>query len=197
MAARFQRAIPLALMPAGAFAVHQLRYVLAYHHLAGAELAREGHAYLHSLVPWIVLLLAATAGMFLRSAGRAFAGHRSPARYTISLAALWGLCACGLILIYICQEWLEGLFATGHPAGWAGIFGYGGWWAIPAAVAVGLVLAASFHGALWVLREIAERRSTRSSLAPRPLSTSRPAHEFRLPRLTPLAYGWSGRGPPR
>jgi hypothetical protein len=197
MATRLQRAVPIALMPAGAFAVHQLRYVLAYHHLAGAELAREGHAYLHSLVPWIVLALAVTAGAFLRSLGRAFAGHRSPVRYTISLTLLWGLCAAGLILIYVFQEWLEGLLATGHPAGWAGIFGYGGWWSIPAAAAVGLVLAASFHGALWVLREIAGRRTTPPSLPPRPVSTNRPSSEFRLPRLAPLAYGWSGRGPPR
>jgi hypothetical protein len=196
MAARLQRAIPIALMPAGAFAVHQLRYVLAYHHLAGAELARDGHAYLHSLVPWIVLMLAVTTGGFLRSLGRAFAGHRSPARYTISLTLLWGLCAAGLILIYVFQEWLEGLLATGHPAGWAGIFGYGGWWSIPAAAAVGLVLAASFHGALWVLREIAQRRRTPRLLSPRPVSSNRPPNELRLPRLAPLANGWSGRGPP-
>ena len=45
------------------------------------------------------------------------------------------------------------MFATGHPAGLTGIFGYGGWWAIPAALCVGLVLAAVFHGARWVLDE--------------------------------------------
>ena len=56
------------------------------------------------------------------------------------------------------QEFLEGLFATGHPGGLAGIFGYGGWWSIPAAVCVGLVLAAVFHGARWVLDEVAQRR---------------------------------------
>ena len=44
------------------------------------------------------------------------------------------------------------------PLGLAGIFGYGGWWAVPAAVCVGLVLAAVFHGARWVLDEVAQRR---------------------------------------
>ena len=61
--------------------------------------------------------------------------------------------------MYTTQEFLEGLFATGHPAGLAGIFGYGGWWSIPAALAVGLVLAAAFHGARWVLHAVAERHA--------------------------------------
>ena len=55
-AARSMRA--LALVPAGAFAVHQLRYLLAYGHRAGNELAAQGHSYLDSIVPWIVLLVA-------------------------------------------------------------------------------------------------------------------------------------------
>ena len=67
------------------------------------------------------------------------------------------LCAACLVGIYVAQEFLEGLFATGHPGGLAGIFGYGGWWSIPAALAVGLVLAAIFHGARWVLDEVAQR----------------------------------------
>ena len=29
------------------------------------------------------------------------------------------------------RSFLEGLLATGHPAGLAGIFGFGGWWSIP------------------------------------------------------------------
>ena len=197
MAARLHRAVPIALMPAGAFGVHELRYLLAFHERAGAELAREGHAYLHSLVPWIVLAVALAAGAFLRALGRAFAGHRTPARYTMSLTALWVLCVAGLVAIYICQESLEGLLASGHPTGLSGIFGYGGWWSIPAAAAVGLVLAAIFHGALWVLDEIATRRATAPSLNAKPRSNAAAPAELLLPRLAPLAYGWSGRGPPR
>ena len=48
-----------ALVPAGALAVHQLRFLLAFGGGAGTELARQGHSYLHSLVPWIVLLIGA------------------------------------------------------------------------------------------------------------------------------------------
>ena len=51
-----RRLAPVALTPAAAFAVHQLRYWLAFGAHAGAALQQQGHSYLHSLVPWIVLL---------------------------------------------------------------------------------------------------------------------------------------------
>ncbi|HEX3979361.1 MAG TPA: hypothetical protein VHW96_24025, partial [Solirubrobacteraceae bacterium] len=68
--------------------------------------------------------------------------------------------------------------------------------AIPAALCVGLVLAALLHGARWVLREVAARhaRTARPPTSPG-LAQSRPAG-ISLPRLTPLALGWCGRGPP-
>src|SRR5262249_19490640 len=72
--ATFRRLAPLALMPAAAFAVHQLRYWLAFHAAAGTELQRQGHAYMHSLVPWLVLLIALAVGGFLRALGRALGG---------------------------------------------------------------------------------------------------------------------------
>jgi hypothetical protein len=101
-----------------------------------------------------------------------------------------------LVAIYGCQEFLEGLFATGHPAGLAGIFGFGGWWAIPAAACVGLVLAAVFHGARWVLEEVAQRfHRARRRHRRRSVRLLRPP-AVAAPRLAPLADGWSGRGPP-
>ncbi|MGO9750269.1 MAG: hypothetical protein ACLP22_01880 [Solirubrobacteraceae bacterium] len=187
---------PVLLMPAAAFGVHQLRYYLAYGSAAGAMLARTGHSYLHSVVPWVVMLVAVAAGGFLGALGRAVAGQRSPRRYSASLLGLWLACAGCLVAIFATQEFLEALFATGHPAGLAGIFGYGGWWSIPAALCIGLVLAALFHGALWVLEEVA-RRHTR----PRPQPKNRPAPtlspvDVLLPRLAPLAEGCCRRGPP-
>jgi hypothetical protein len=190
------RVAPAALVPGGALAVHQLRYWLAFHGMAGAALERQGHSYLHSVVPWIVLLIAVAVGAFLRSLGRAFGGRCSLPRYTLSFAALWLICAACLVLTFVCQEFLEGLFATGHPAGLAGIFGYGGWWSIPASLAVGLVLAAAFQGARWVLSEVAHRRfraeHRRARQGARRLPLDPP-----LLRLAPIADGWSGRGPPR
>ena len=186
-----------ALVPAGAFAVHQLRYWMAFGSGATDELRAQGHSYLHSLVPWIVLLIAISAGVFLRALGRALGGRCSLPRSTLSFAALWLVCGVCLLAIYVCQESLEGLFATGHPGGLVGIFGDGGWWSVPAALTVGLVLAAMFHGARWVLREVAQRRQRLVRSPGRRVPGARAPRDSLLPRLEPLADGWSGRGPPR
>jgi hypothetical protein len=186
-----------AVVPIAAFAVHQLRYLLAFGAGASAELHRQGHSYLHSVVPWLVLAIGLSAGAFLSSLGRALSGQTTVPRYGFSLIALWLTCCACLLAIYTCQEFLEGLFATGHPAGVAGVFGYGGWWAIPAALCVGLVLAALLHGARWILHEVASRREAHARVAPsRPGRAPRPVPAL-LPRLAPLALGWCGRGPPR
>ena len=137
-----------ALMPAGAFAVHQLRYMLAFGSRAGMELARQGHC-----VPALARAVdratrasrrrVPAAGLDGRSAVR-----RSIPRYTLSFAALWMVCAPPAW--WRCTSPRSSSRACsrpGIPAGLAGIFGYGGWWSIPAAFCVGLVLAAIFHGA--------------------------------------------------
>ena len=191
-----RRLAPAALMPAGAFAVHQLRYWLAFGNRAGLELAAQGHAYLHSLVPWIVLLIALACGMFLLTLGRALGGRVALPRYTLSFFGLWLVCAACLVAIYVTQELLEGMFVTGHPAGVTGVFGYGGWWSIPAAVAVGLVLAAAFHGARRVLHVVAERVARRAAVTAQRPRAARALPDLLLPALAPLADGWSGRGPP-
>ena len=192
----FRGLTQVALLPPAAFAVHELRYVLAFGGGAGAELQRTGHSYLHSVVPWLVVLIALLVGGFLRALGRAFSGQRSVARYSISFAGLWLACSACLVAIFASQEFLEGLFATGHPGGLAGIFGYGGWWSVPAAVCVGLVLAAVFHGARWVLKEVAERHALPVVVSRRRLVLVPRPRDVRAPRLAPLAGGWSGRGPP-
>jgi hypothetical protein len=196
MRARITGFACVALLPPAAFAVHQLRYMLAFGGHAGVELQRTGHSYLHSVVPWLVVLLALATGGFLRALGRAFAGQTSAARFSLSLTALWMACSAALVAIFVCQEFLEGLFATGHPAGLAGVFGYGGWWSIPAAVCVGLVVATLMHGARWLVREV-ERRRARPYLAAigMELPVARP-REVLLVRPAPLVSGWSGRGPP-
>ena len=185
------------LMPVAAFAVHQLRFYLAFGSGAGAELMRTGHSYLHSVVPWVVLLIALSAGGFVWRLGRACAGQRSLPRYTASLFGLWATCSACLIALFVCQEFLEGLFATGHPGGLAGIFGFGGWWSVPVSLAIGLVLATLAHGALWVLDAVARRRAgARVLRVNRPARAVAPAVVLIAP-LAPLVGGWSDRGPPR
>jgi hypothetical protein len=56
--ARLAGAGSMALLPPAAFAAHQLRYLLAYGGPAGLQLPRTGHSYVHSVVPWPVVLLA-------------------------------------------------------------------------------------------------------------------------------------------
>jgi hypothetical protein len=185
----------VAVLPAAAFAVHQLRYVLAFGDGAGAELQRQGHSYLHSLVPWIVLLLGLTAGAFLSALGRALQGQRSLPRFGLSLMALWMVCALCLVAIYAVQELLEGMFLGGHPPGLTGIFGYGGLWSIPAALCVGLVLSALLHGARWVLDEVAARCAPPAIPSRSPTAAARAA-AVAVPRRPPVAAGWSDRGPP-
>jgi len=186
----------VALLPPAAFAVHQLRYVLAFGTNAGLELQRQGHSYLHSFVPWIIVLIALVAGGFLRSLGKAFAGHTSLSRFSLSFSALWLVCSAALVGIYVGQELLEGFVLTGHPAGLVGVFGYGGWWSIPVALCVGLVLAAVFHGARWVLDAVTRRHGVRRLIRNDALTAIRAPRDALLPRLTPLVGGWSGRGPP-
>jgi hypothetical protein len=184
-----------ALLPPAAFAVHQLRFVLAFGGGASAELQRTGHSYLHSVVPWLVVLVALVVGGFLREFGRALSGQTSAARFTVSFAGLWLVCTAALVFIYCAQELLEGMVLAGHPAGLVGVFGYGGWWAIPVSACIGLVLAAVFHGARWVLDETTARRRV---VVVRRKRVAQPRWEgFSAPAPAPLAAGWSGRGPPR
>ena len=194
-AGRWGEWTPVLLLPAAAFLVHQLRFWLAYGAGTGGELARTGHSYLHSVVPWFVLAVALVAGAFLRAAGRAMSGHTTAIRFTCSLLVLWALCAAALLGIYAVQELLEGALATGHAAGLAGVFADGGWWAIPVAAAVGLVLAAALHGARWVLAEVA-RRCRRDRRVPHTLVAARRTADVLIPGRPPLAGGCSGRGPP-
>jgi hypothetical protein len=185
----------IASVPAAAFAVHQQRYLLTYGGTAGAELQRQGHSYLHSLVPWVVLLLALAIGSFLSVLGRAMVKQTSVPRYSFSLLGLWIVCSACLVAIYASQESLEGFFATGHPGGLVGVLGNGGWWAIPAALCVGFVLAALLHGARWAIAKVASRHA---AVRPRSASPRGPLWplDVLLSRTAPLALGWCGRGPP-
>jgi hypothetical protein len=191
-----RRFAPAALMPAAAFAVHELRYWLAYGNGAAVQLQRQGHSYLHSVVPWVMVLVALAAGAFLLSLGRAFGGRHSLPRYTLSFTMLWLTCSVCLVAVYATQEFLEGLFLAGHPAGLLGVFGYGGWWSIPAALAVGLVLAAAFHGARLALHAVAGRGVRRVRQTARPPALAWTAGLMFGPAPAPIADGWSGRGPP-
>jgi hypothetical protein len=183
----------LLLMPAAALVVHQARYSLAYGARANAELTATGHSYLHSLVPWTIFALGVGASMFLRRVARASRTGRAGTLTGLSTFVLWSLTTTALLAIYAVQEVLEELSISGHPDGMAGVFGHGGWWALPAAAAVALGVVALLRLGRAVLR-------LASRLGGRPQRTRR--IRVRLPSSValvapaPLALAQAGRAPP-
>ncbi len=182
----------LLLLPAGAFVVHQLRYWLAYGPHAEAQLQAQGHSYLDSFAPWLVLLLCLAAGSFLARVAQAAATGRAGRRGR-SFGAIWASSSAMLVAVYAVQEFLEGLVAAGHPGGVHGIVGHGGWWAGVLAVAVGAVIALVLRVASVVV-EAAARRFRPRRVAAGAAAVLRAAAG--TPRPRPLALAHAGRAPP-
>jgi hypothetical protein len=181
------------LLPAAAYAVHQLRYELAYGSRANQMLAAQGHSYLDSLAPWLVLMLGIALGVFLLRVARAFA-CRGGERRRRSFLGLWAAAWVGLVLLYTTQELLEGFFAVGHPGGLGGVFGHGGWWAPIVAAPVGAALAALLQVAHALVR-IAARAGERYPFEPSAAPRRRPAVLLLTPP-PPLSGSAAGRAPP-
>jgi hypothetical protein len=183
----------LCLLPAGAFVVHQLRYKLAYGPHASAQLAAQGHSYLDSFAPWLVLLLCLGAGSYLARVAQALASGRVSEQRR-SFGVVWAATTVSLVAIYAVQEFLEGLVAVGHPAGVAGIVGHGGWWAGIVALVVGAAIALLL-GAARAMIDVASRFAARRRRVVVPESVRAPAFAPAA-RLRPLAGGRAGRAPP-
>jgi hypothetical protein len=181
------------LMPAAAFVVHQLRFRLAYGSRANQVLAAQGHSYLTSFAPWLVLAIAIALGMFVLRVAGAAAGRpdRHPRR---SFAGLWALSSLSLVAIYTAQELVEALFAVGHPGGMNGVFGHGGWWAVVVAVGAGAVVAALLRLACAVV-DVARRLAAAPRRTLSPPAVRRPLAVALLP-WPPLAAAAAGRAPP-
>jgi hypothetical protein len=173
-----------ALMGAGTFAVHQLRYMLGYEENAGRELAVQGHAYLVALGPFIagamMLALAAIAGRVMRG---------TPAT-SPRLLRLWPIVSASLFAVYCGQELIEGALVTRHPEGVAGVLGSGGWIALPLSIAIGLAIAFVARGTGLAARKRPWKAPSPS--LPRPAEATAPARP--LPFSALVAY--DARGPP-
>jgi dolichol kinase len=180
------------LFPAAVYAIHQLRFELGYGSGSDAALAAQGHGYLDSLAPWLALLLALGFGSFLARLIGAASG-RPDSRPRRSLAGLAAVASALLCLSYVAQEWLEGAFAAGHPAGFAGVFGHGGWWAVPLSALAGVAVAALLRLATTAV-EAVSRPSAQTALVPG-ITLLRPASAPVIV-LSPLARRLAGRAPP-
>jgi hypothetical protein len=178
------------ILAVGAFALHQLRYLIAFGGSASAELAHEGHRYMSDLLPPVcVLVLAAMVATLIRGTEGA-----SPAR--APLARRLPTFASALLAIFVAQELLEGLIATGHP-GPAAILAGGGWIAVPLALAIGgvaAVLARALEGVEESIAVVHARR-TRRLRAPVVRGSRRLARAISL-AFEPLAFGLARRPPP-
>jgi hypothetical protein len=179
------------ILAVGAFALHQLRYLVAFGGSSSAELAQEGHRYMSDLVaPLCVLVLAAMLATLIRGTEAA-----SPARAPLGrrIAVFTG----ALLAIFVAQELLEGLIAMGHPAGPVAIFANGGWIAVPLAMAIGSLAALLAHALERVERVIAVIHAERR-LRLRPPAVRGSARGARGISLlsAPLAFGLARRPPP-
>ena len=135
------------LIALGALGVHDLRYLIAYRGHASQELAVQGHGYLALATPLIAGLVVLAAAAFASRLAGAYARAQSETAASPPLRQLWVFASSLLILVFSCQEWIEGQLAPGHPAGMAAVFGHGGWVAIPLALAIGLAIALLLRGA--------------------------------------------------
>jgi hypothetical protein len=176
-----------AILAVGAFALHQLRYLLGG---ASSRAELAGHGYMTDLLaPIAVLVLAGALATLIRgtegvSSTPALLGRR----ITIFTAAL--------LSIYLGQESLEAVMTAGHPWGVGAILTGGGWIALPLALSIGAlsaVLARALEAFERVIAVVhAERRRSRPpAVRGRPLAACGP----RLP-AAPLAFGLARRPPP-
>ena len=169
---------------AGSLAVHELRYLFAFGDGASQRLGETGHGYLTLLMPVATMALAFVAGRAIVRPG---------AEPTRSWRATWALLAAALLGIYTVQELAEGWLAAGHPNGLAGVFGAGGWLAVPLAVGFAAIATFAVHvgGSLRrALRELRSPRPRRAVLSlPFVVGVVRPLHRV-------MATAAPGRAPP-
>jgi hypothetical protein len=194
-----RRRLAVLLLPAATVAVHQLRYLLAYGPNAGRQLIAQGDAYVESLLPGLVLLMAVCAAAGLLQLWRVSRGSGAarPAGH-VRLWRLWAIASAALLAAYVGQEALEVMLGSARASVIAQAFGDGGWWAGPAALAIGLGWALLARGAKVVLalaaRRAAIRRCSSRELAPALARSRRVA--VLAPPSCPLSRRLAGRAPP-
>ena len=174
------------LIALGAFAVHQLRYLLAAPSLRDLPLTAS------DLVAHVLPLLAGLllTGLIARIVSSRIGGSGIAAdrRWRATTYAI------GIIVVFCSQQVLEGALIAGHVGGLAAIFSSGGWAALPLAIVIGAIAAIVDRG----IAEIELRLGRPGRPASRRADTSeRRKDQLAFPHLlTPLAFGIASRPPP-
>lgn len=180
----------LAGIPLAALVVHQLRLELAFSGRADrGELGR--HLSMNHVLPWV---LVAVGFVLCASVFLVFGVGRDTDHQRGSARRRWTQLTLTLIAFFVMQELVEGAVTGGHLPGLAEVVGQGGWWALPAAMAVAgaIVIAGRGEEALTrLLRgglpQAVGRMCATSSLAPVAVA---------LYAMAPLAGLAAGRAPP-
>jgi hypothetical protein len=178
------------LLALGAFALHQLRYLIAGAPSAG-ELGEPSHDYMADLLaPLAVLLLAAALATLIR-------GTEVAVPVRAPLARRIAVFAASLLAIYAGQESLEGILAAGHSLGVATLLADGAWIALPLALGIGALAAVVARALEGIERAIAVVHA-RGAWLRRPPAVRGWARPARAPVLAaaPLAFGLARRPPP-
>lgn len=179
-----------ALLCVAAFGVHQLRYLAAFPGDAERALHDSGHDYLLGVEPLIGLAMAFLFGHLLRRL--LFA---RPGREPCSRAQASATFAAALILVFTAQELSEGWLAAGHPPGLGGVFGAGGWLALPLSVVAAGVLVLFIRAEDAAAdTDVVDVRLCIPSVAARPAALA-PSGSA-APRARRLPRHLAGRGPP-
>jgi len=180
-----------AVLSAGAYAVHQVRYLLVFGADAGRQLDAQGHGYLVGVVPLIAMVLGFAVAQVLWRAltcrGRAW----QPRRVSVAVAF-----AVAMLVIFSAQELLEGQLAGGHASGLSALVSSGGWIAAPLALVFGwlgslLIVVASQAEKTVLLRDVLQSVRPRAAVD----LTVRLQMDWCDRGLT-LACHLAGRGPP-
>jgi hypothetical protein len=188
-----QRFRAIALLASASFALHQLRYSLAYGRDAQEQLGVQGHDYFGLVLPIVVTFgLVALLAFAVRIAAASGTGNGE--RPLLCTRALWARASAVLLGVYGVQEGLEGAIEPAHDAGIAAVFGHGGWLAVPLALVLGALLAFLLKGAALAIEVVAKRSPVyRRTLPALQTLRERPAQR---PALDEIALFLAGRGPP-
>lgn len=184
-----------ALLLLGALALHELRFLINLGH-GGVGTGGHGHGYLMLAGPVIGTVTAILLGsLVVRSAVCASEARAQRVR----VARVWPLAAAALLAIFTAQELVEGAITPGHPSGFDGVFGDGGWVSIPLSLAIGAGIALLVR----ITQRVAEASpvgtgwlSDLTQLVVPCTSCFSPVARTIGMRRRPLAFRLAGRGPP-